>query len=234
MAAGEDQPQAVVLDAVGIGKRGRCRPRPMSAAAPASSSGVKRFWRLRPSIALNRPADTSHARGIRGHAFARPLFERRPEGVLQRFLSDVEVAQQPDQRRQHTTGLGLVDRVHRLMNLIGRLHRARSDHLRGGRRKPADGQDLKADTYGYSWHGRTRRPETDTTTNTCSMVERGWTTLDSSAPQPRESGVQRGLSASMAMTRRVWSSAASAPRRTPRSRRQRARRPRGHRDGRCA
>src|SRR5437762_4786582 len=37
-----------------------------SAALPTSSSGSKRLRRRRPSIALNRPADTSHARGFAG------------------------------------------------------------------------------------------------------------------------------------------------------------------------
>jgi hypothetical protein len=35
---------------------------------------------------------------IRRDAVARPLLECRPESVVQRFLGEIEVAQQPDQR----------------------------------------------------------------------------------------------------------------------------------------
>ena len=68
-----------------------------------------------PSIALKRPADTSHARGFAGHAVARPLLERRPERVVQRFLGDVEVAEQADQRGEHAPRLGDIDGIHRLV-----------------------------------------------------------------------------------------------------------------------
>ena len=66
---------------------------------------------------------------IGGHAVARPLLERRPEGVVQRFLGDVEVAQQADQRGQHAAGVGEIDGIHRLVHWIGRRHSDRSHHL---------------------------------------------------------------------------------------------------------
>jgi len=44
---------------------------------------------------LSIPLRTSYAR-IGGHAIARPLLQRRPESVVQRFLGEIEVAQQAD------------------------------------------------------------------------------------------------------------------------------------------
>ena len=66
---------------------------------------------------------------IGGHAVARPLLQRGPEGVVQRFLGDVEVAQQADQRGEHATGVGEIDGIHRLVHWIGRRHGDRSHHL---------------------------------------------------------------------------------------------------------
>ena len=62
---------------------------PLRAARPFS----RRRW----SIALCRAVETSHARGFRGTPSARPLLERGGEGLLQRVLGEVEVAQQPDE-----------------------------------------------------------------------------------------------------------------------------------------
>ena len=163
MAAGEDQPQAVVLDALRIGKRG--------GVVHGDVGGRARFVERREALLapeavdrLESPCRHQPRPRVRRHAFARPLFERGPERVVQRLLRHVEVAEQPDQRRQDATRLGLIDGVHRLMYLIGCLHRARSDHLHGGRRKPAD-------------RPRTRfkvrlKPDTTTLRSSCSMVER--------------------------------------------------------------
>ena len=73
--------------------------------------------------------------GICGNAVARPLLERRPERVLQRFFGDVEVAQQADQRREHAPGMGDIDLIHRFVYGVDRGHGDRSDHLRMDQRK---------------------------------------------------------------------------------------------------
>ena len=66
-----------------------------------------------PSMALKRPADTSHARGFVRDAVARPLLERRAESVVQRLLGEVEVAEQPDQRGEYAARFGAIDGVGR-------------------------------------------------------------------------------------------------------------------------
>jgi hypothetical protein len=48
---------------------------------------------------------------VRGHAVLRPLLECRAERVVQRFLGDVEVAEQPNERGEHATRLVLADRL---------------------------------------------------------------------------------------------------------------------------
>ncbi len=44
-------------------------------------------------------------------ALARPLLQRGPEGLVQRFLGEVEVAEQADQRRQYRARLAAVDGI---------------------------------------------------------------------------------------------------------------------------
>ena len=71
-----------------------------------------------PSIALNRPADTSHARGLVGHAVARPLLDGGGERVVQRLLGEIEIAEQADQRGEDAARLGAIDGVHHLAHAI--------------------------------------------------------------------------------------------------------------------
>ena len=44
----------------------------------------------------------------------RPLLQRRPESIVQRFLGGVEVAEEPNQGGKHAARLGTVDAVHDL------------------------------------------------------------------------------------------------------------------------
>ena len=48
---------------------------------------------------------------IHGHALLRPLLDRGHEGIVQGLLSDVEIAEQADQRREDPARLGAVDRL---------------------------------------------------------------------------------------------------------------------------
>jgi hypothetical protein len=50
------------------------------------------------------------------------LLERRPERVVQRLFSDVEVSEQPDQGGENAAGFCNVDGVHRFAYWIGRRH----------------------------------------------------------------------------------------------------------------
>ena len=89
--------------AAGLELLGELRQRGVEPGAPAQLS-----------MALKRPAETSQARGIGGHAIARPLLERRGEGVVQRLLGEIEVAEQADQGREDAARLGAVDSVDHL------------------------------------------------------------------------------------------------------------------------
>ncbi len=55
------------------------------------------------------------------NALPRPLLDRRGEGVVERLLGEVEVAEEADQRREHAARLGPVDGVHRLADPVRRV-----------------------------------------------------------------------------------------------------------------
>ena len=104
MAAGEDQPQAVVLDRLGVGLVFR-----------SEGLGVVFFQRIEARAAPDRvdrleaPGRDEPGARIAGNAFVRPLLERRAEGVGERLLREVEVAKQAHQRGKHTPRFGAVD-----------------------------------------------------------------------------------------------------------------------------
>jgi hypothetical protein len=54
-----------------------------------------------------------------GRAFLLPLFQRRPEGIVQRVFGEVEVAEKADQGRQDPSRLQAVNGVHALAHLFG-------------------------------------------------------------------------------------------------------------------
>src|SRR4030095_10478922 len=64
---------------------------------------------------------------IRGDAVAWPLLERRAKGVVQRLLSEVEVAEKADQRGEDATRFGAVDGVCLLAHARGRILAHRYD-----------------------------------------------------------------------------------------------------------
>jgi hypothetical protein len=108
MAAGEDQAQPVVLDLVvaepgrfgGFG--GRQLVGKLGAGLRGLPEGVDGF----------EPACRNQPRaGVGGNALNRPLLDGSPERFLKGVFRAVEVAEQPDQRRQNPTGFLLVDPV---------------------------------------------------------------------------------------------------------------------------
>ena len=96
VAAGEDEAQAVVLDGLGI--RGRFgdeifnRFLVENIESALTPDGVDR---------LEAPGRDQPRARVRRHALARPLLERGTEGFRQRFLGEVEVAQEPHQRGEY-------------------------------------------------------------------------------------------------------------------------------------
>ena len=62
-------------------------------------------------MALNRPVDTSQARGFAGTPFSRPLLHRRHERVVQRLLGQIEIAEEADEGREHAARFRAVYRI---------------------------------------------------------------------------------------------------------------------------
>jgi hypothetical protein len=118
VAAGEDQPQLVVLDTLigllcrvsGVGDEllDETRLRPIEAGAPPHSvDGLEAAGRHEPRPRIGR------------HAFPRPLFHCRGKGIVQCLLGNLEVAEQPDQGGENATRVGAVDGVHSLAHQLG-------------------------------------------------------------------------------------------------------------------
>ena len=113
MAAGEDQPQLVVVYALliarhavprfGVELLGDLRQRCIEPSAPPQA--VDRLEAAR----RHEPRP-----GVRGHTVLRPTLDRRGEGVMQRLLGEVKVAEQADQGGENATRLGAVDGVYRV------------------------------------------------------------------------------------------------------------------------
>ncbi len=104
MAAGEDQPQPVVLDAF----------------LPGPGLGGKRIERLLVDVGeallppdrvdrLEAPGGHEPGAGVLRDAVPRPLLERRAESLRQGLLREVEVAEQPHQRGEHAARVLAID-----------------------------------------------------------------------------------------------------------------------------
>ena len=115
MAAGEDQPQPVVFDALGVRRGGVIRDRfdvlgvilqRVESRAPADS--VDR---------LEAPGRDEPRPRIGGRTLPWPVLERRAEGFMQRLFGEIEVTEQPDQGGENAPRLGAVDGVHRVPHL---------------------------------------------------------------------------------------------------------------------
>jgi len=145
MAAREDEAKAIVLDGVVVpsGRRGGQRRDRVGhlvhrdeARAPAQ--GVDR---LEPA-GRNEPG----AR-VRRHAVSRPLLERGTEGLAQRLLGEIEVAEQTHERGEDAARLGAVEAfglfkscepaVQEIAKLQGNGAAQRTRRARGRTRRPA-------------------------------------------------------------------------------------------------
>ena len=60
---------------------------------------------------LEAPGRNQPGERIGRHAVLRPLRGGRDEGVVHRLLGAIEIAEQPDQRRQHAARMAAVDRL---------------------------------------------------------------------------------------------------------------------------
>ena len=63
------------------------------------------------SIALLRAVLMIHARGLSGTPAGPPMIDRGRKGFLRRLFGQVEVADEPDQRRDDTAPIGAVEVV---------------------------------------------------------------------------------------------------------------------------
>ena len=107
MAAGEDQPQHVVLDRFHVADL-RC-----VGGVEAVFDVMLRSIETRPPPdrvdRLEASRRNEPGEGIAGNAVRWPCPGGRSEGVVQRFLRPVEIAEQADQRRQHPARLRSID-----------------------------------------------------------------------------------------------------------------------------
>jgi hypothetical protein len=105
VAAGEDQPQHVVAERIGV-LVGRCdllRDRGLGLEV-----ALLRAEQDLPAQTVDRlvPSDIDQPGArISRNAFRRPLLDRRREGFLQRLLGELEIADEADQRREDATRL---------------------------------------------------------------------------------------------------------------------------------
>ena len=120
VAAGEDQPQLVILDALIFT---RCRRR----RALIETSGQFGKGRVEPRAAAEdvdrfEAAGRDQPRaGIGRDAVPRPLLDGRRERVVQRLFRQVEVAENSHERGEDTPRLGAVNVVDRLADDVRRL-----------------------------------------------------------------------------------------------------------------
>ena len=120
MAAGEDQPELVVLHVplvpLGGVLRGGVDPLRVVLRQPlepgAAAQGVDR---------LEAAGRDQPRTGVGRHAFARPLLQRRRKGLVQSVLREIEVAQQADQGGEDAAGLRAVDGVQGVLDGGGRV-----------------------------------------------------------------------------------------------------------------
>ncbi len=116
VAAGEDQPQPVVLDALSFPRRGAID------GGDRLGDIVQRLETRSSANTVDRLETSGRYEprmGIGGHTIPRPLLHRRPEGIMQRLLGEVEVAEQADQSGKDAARLGSIDGVHPLAHPIG-------------------------------------------------------------------------------------------------------------------
>ena len=121
VAAGEDQPQPVVLDALVVPLGAAPAARPRAARRRPSSEASNRARRRMRVDRLEAAGRNQPGARVGRHALARPLLDRRGERVVQRLLGEVEVAEQADQRGEDAARLGAVDRLDRLARAVDRV-----------------------------------------------------------------------------------------------------------------
>ncbi len=111
MAAGEDEPQSIVLDRLFGRARGIAESSdPVRSTTVSYEPPIRAPLSHRVDALEARRGDEPGARVLR-HAVAWPLLDGRRERLLHRFLGAVEVAEQPDQRGEHAARFVAVDRL---------------------------------------------------------------------------------------------------------------------------
>src|SRR5262249_37137918 len=118
MAAGEDETQPVVFDAFVIPRLGiiGSRESPVNIVRQRLKSGMPANRDDR----LETPRRHEPGTRIGWHTVAWPLLQSGPESNVPRLLSDIQVAQQPDQRGKNVARVGEVDRVDLVARVFSR------------------------------------------------------------------------------------------------------------------
>ena len=109
VAAGEDQPQAVIFQLFFLAGR---RHVLFQAPGDLLLGGVEAGPSAQGVDGLEAAGGDQPGPGLFGNAVPWPLLHGGDEGVLQSLLGQIEIAQQTDERGQHPAGLRLVQRGH--------------------------------------------------------------------------------------------------------------------------
>src|SRR6516225_530605 len=118
MAAGEDQSEPIVFDALIVQRRNVAR-------LTVELFADRRLRRIETNASPHR-VDALETAGcneprpwIIGHTFFWPTFKRGAKRIVERVFSKVEVAQQADQGRQDSARFRAINLVHAFTYLIG-------------------------------------------------------------------------------------------------------------------
>src|SRR5579875_2410250 len=123
MAAGEDQPQAVVRDAVILQSvAGILLFALLESENLVETTGEARIAAHPIDRLVPRRADNPRARVAR-RSFARPLFERGGEGLLRHVFGKLEIADQSDQRGQDSAEFLAVEPLYAALAHAGAVKR---------------------------------------------------------------------------------------------------------------
>ncbi|MCY1182860.1 hypothetical protein D9M73_234390 [compost metagenome] len=114
MAAGEDQPQAIVLQVI------LCHVRRLKGFQGVCQTGLGDIETGATAQAIDRlEAAGGHQPGPRAgrHAIALPALHRNEEGFMQGLLGQVEITEQADQSRQDSPRILAINGLHLLTYL---------------------------------------------------------------------------------------------------------------------
>jgi hypothetical protein len=116
MAAGEDEPQAVILDGW-IHVIGEIGLRMIEAGREFSKRSIEARPAAHVIDGFESAGRDEPREGIRRCSVTRPLLHGGCKGIVQGFFRRFEIAEEPDQRRKDASRLSSIDDVESFANL---------------------------------------------------------------------------------------------------------------------